>query len=617
MHRPRTPQIIVDSNDNCKENRKDEGNDDRREDRFRDDRSEKSDRDRISSLTTVSSTNSMSELLQAPDKRHSRPKLFSRASQYFGKSPNLRFSNSFEFTEVKAERNLEHDAKLEAIISSITSSINNGINKPLSVQTQGPLLRVFEAYRLLVDEKGDLGRKLAEAVSHNNTTLDTLEGERRRWKEDELNYKAEIKRLEVIIANGKIGLAEVALARQTSLIRRGARPAARDGSSGESGGSDVTVVNRAVRPLSPSHAMSVLSRSFSRSQLQRAPFVQADLPPGTPPSGREKVGLGLSNISMPRHWAKDSDTTSWSKSIPSTRSEYGYSENPDDDLYSDFSSNGGDLLEDEIDQKNLTAQAIEHVAKLIADARNSPVEMTVAWLHRCMTAHIESIGEGPPSSTSDSSYPDSSFDRYHKTQHTQIREQLSMRRRGEKMEIETEKKETLRPFSFFAGDDNDNDMVIRSAPPETTTVYDAQFSPVMLTGRSQSMIPSPVSEHLLAHPRREDSASSLVTSLHRSPCSESALPRTPSGSSSHLSVATALRQRPGGFSIVDGLNNMRNSSGSGSREYRSPTMSNRSSIVDSLSNMREGNGSGSRKYRSPTTSNRSSVYIPPDSADDE
>lgn len=234
MHRPRTPQIIVDGgNDDRKEDRID----DRIDDRLRDDRSEKS--DRVSTLTKVSSTTSMTELLQAPEKRHSRPKLFSRASQYFGKTPNLRFSNNFEFVaEAKAERNLEHDAKLEAIISSITTQINNGITKPLSAQTHGPLLRVFEAYRMLVDEKEDLKTKLEEAVSHNNTTLDTLEGERKRWKEDELNYKVEIKKLEVIIASGKIGLAEVALARQTSLVRRG------KDRSGESAGSDVTVVNR-------------------------------------------------------------------------------------------------------------------------------------------------------------------------------------------------------------------------------------------------------------------------------------------------------------------------------------------------------------------------------------
>ncbi|QDS71291.1 hypothetical protein FKW77_001281 [Venturia effusa] len=574
INRPRTPQIIIDGNDDRKENAKDERSDDRREDRIRDDRFEKG--DRVSMLTTVSSTASMTELLQAPEKRHSRPKLFSRASQYFGKSPNLRFSNNFEFADVKAERSLRQDAKLDAIISSITTSINNAINKPLSVQNHGPILRVFEAYRVLSDEKEDLETKLAEAVAHNNTTLDTLEGERRRWKEDELAYKAEIKRLEVIIANGKTGLAEVTLARQTSLIRRGNRTTAREWENGGSGDSDVTVVNRSVRPISPSHSMSVLSRSFSHSQHRGVPFVQADLPPGTPPSETSKVGLGLSNVSMPRHWAKASATTSWSQSMSSTRSEYQYSENLDDDLYSNFSSNGGDLLEDEIDQQNLTTQAIEHVAKLIADARNSSVETTVAWIQRCMTTTFETIDEGPPSSTSGSSCPDSSFDRYRRTQHTQIREQLSMRRRGEKIEIETENKEPLRPFSFFSGDDTDS-MVIRSAPPDTTMVYDARFSPVMLTSRSQSMIPSPVSEHLLAHPRREDSTSSLVTSLHRSPCSESVLPRTPSGASSHLSVATAVRLRPGGFNIVDSLNSMRNSNNGGSREYRSPTASNRSS----------------------------------------
>jgi hypothetical protein len=218
MNRPRTPQIVCESNnDDRKEDRKDER---------KDDRSDKS--DRFSMLTTVSSTTSMSELLHAPEpKRHSRPKLFTRASQYFGKSPSLQFSNNFDFSEVKPERNL-HDAKVDPIVSSITTTISSQFNKPLSVQNHGPILRVFEAFRVLSDEKDELEANLAEAVSHNNTTLDTLEGERRRWKEDELNYKAEIKRLEIIIASGKTGLAEVALARQTSLIRRGLKARQKD-----------------------------------------------------------------------------------------------------------------------------------------------------------------------------------------------------------------------------------------------------------------------------------------------------------------------------------------------------------------------------------------------------
>jgi hypothetical protein len=315
--------------------------------------------------------------------------------------------------------------------------------------------------------------------------------------------------------------------------------------------------------------MSVLSRSLSRSQHRGAPFIQDDLPLGTPPSGY--TGLGLSNVQLPQHWVKNSDTTSSAQSIPSTKSEYANSEILDDD----FSSVDRDLLLDEIDQQNLTAQAIEHVARLIADAKHSTVASTVRWLQRCMTRNSESIFGDTPSSTG-SSYPDTSFNSYHKTQHTQIREQLSMRRRGEKMEIETENKEPVRPFSFFAGDDTT--MITRSAPPETTTVYNADFSPVLLTSRSQSMIPSPVLDHLLARPRREDSASSLVTSLHRSPCSESALPRTPSEASSHLSVATAVRQRSGGFSIVEGLNKMRNSHGSRNAEQKSLAPFDQSSV---------------------------------------
>jgi hypothetical protein len=239
MNRPPTPQIIAESNnEKRREDRKEECKDDRR-----DDRSDKS--DRVSMLTTVSSTTSMSELLHAPEpKRHSRPKLFTRASQYFGKSPSLRFSNNFEFNEIKAERNLHHDAKVDSIVSSITTTINNQFSKPLSIQTHGPILRVFEAFRVLSDEKDEIETKLAEAVSHVNTTLDTLEGERRRWKDDEISYKAEIKRLEVIIASGKTGLAEVTLARQTSLIRRGLKAAARQMGNDRNQELDVTVVHR-------------------------------------------------------------------------------------------------------------------------------------------------------------------------------------------------------------------------------------------------------------------------------------------------------------------------------------------------------------------------------------
>jgi hypothetical protein len=231
----------------------------------------------------------------------------------------------------------------------------------------------------------------------------------------------------------------------------------------------------------------------------------------------------------------------------------------------------GDLLPDEIDQQHLTAQAIEHVAKLITDGRPSAVAETVEWLERCMGGHTEAnFSDGPPSSTS-SSYLDSALDLSHPTQPTRVGENLSLRRRGEEMQINMQNTGHSRPFSFFAGDDTA--LTTRSAPPQNISVCTAEFSPTLPISRSQSMIPSPVADHLLARPRREDSGSSLITSFQRSPCSGSALLRTTSGASSHMSVLTAVRQSSGGIRLVEGLNNAVDKSGSRCADEKSPPMS--------------------------------------------
>ena len=154
-----------------------------------------------------------------------KPKLFHRASQYLvaatsGKhQPVPPFGRDY-FNDVEPQKDFQW-AGVEQIIGSVFEELATNVCKPLSVQNNAPLLRVFEAYKALKAERDELSQKLIEAIAHNNTTLDTLEGERKRWKEDEINYKAEIKRLEVLIAKGKTGLSEVILARQQSLIRRG------------------------------------------------------------------------------------------------------------------------------------------------------------------------------------------------------------------------------------------------------------------------------------------------------------------------------------------------------------------------------------------------------------
>ena len=42
-----------------------------------------------------------------------------------------------------------------------------------------------------------------------------------QWQQERQDYKAEVKRLELLLAKGKRGLAEVTLARQDSILRHG------------------------------------------------------------------------------------------------------------------------------------------------------------------------------------------------------------------------------------------------------------------------------------------------------------------------------------------------------------------------------------------------------------
>jgi hypothetical protein len=152
-------------------------------------------------------------------KKHSRPKFLTRASQYFGSTKERLHDRLSPAVEKRPPKDLEY-ANIDVIIDNVFTRIASNLGQSLAPQNNEPVLRILEAYRGLEAEKGELKAKLAQAVSHCNTTLDTLEGERKRWKEDETNYRHEIKRLEVLIANGKMGLSEVALARQHSLIRR-------------------------------------------------------------------------------------------------------------------------------------------------------------------------------------------------------------------------------------------------------------------------------------------------------------------------------------------------------------------------------------------------------------
>lgn len=90
----------------------------------------------------------------------------------------------------------------------------------LSSSFNSSLMTIFEAHRHLQDEKTRLERMLAEEMENRHADRVSRQQAECEWEDERKTYKAEVKRLELIVAKGKRGIAEVALARQGSLIRR-------------------------------------------------------------------------------------------------------------------------------------------------------------------------------------------------------------------------------------------------------------------------------------------------------------------------------------------------------------------------------------------------------------
>jgi hypothetical protein len=91
---------------------------------------------------------------------------------------------------------------------------------PLDAQFNGILLRIFEAFLLLRDEKDALQVKLDNVFREQKSRVSDLEAAQKEWQQEKEEYKVEIKRLEILLARtSERGVAEVTLARQESLIR--------------------------------------------------------------------------------------------------------------------------------------------------------------------------------------------------------------------------------------------------------------------------------------------------------------------------------------------------------------------------------------------------------------
>ncbi|KAF2086278.1 hypothetical protein K490DRAFT_57916 [Saccharata proteae CBS 121410] len=145
----------------------------------------------------------------------------------------------------------ETEPDADAIIEKLWRQLNGNFYKALPVSFNQLLLQVIEAYRNLKAETTEKAA-LKKEIKLLNIKAKVAE---KKWADDEALMRAEIKRLEVIIA--KDNMAKLMMARQHSVIDRSRPKRASQIESGE---------EAILPPPSPSFEMAALSREYAASE---------------------------------------------------------------------------------------------------------------------------------------------------------------------------------------------------------------------------------------------------------------------------------------------------------------------------------------------------------------
>lgn len=145
-------------------------------------------------------------------RRRSGPR--KKISSYFSHRPSKLLDDST--TEIWSPDGTADDALSPDIRTMIDAIFIKLCNQPfdgLPAQMNSSVLHVIEAYRNLSVEKEQLEEQLEEIGSK-------LEEAETRREEEEKDFRAEIKRLELIIAKGKNGMSRLMASRQDSVVSR-------------------------------------------------------------------------------------------------------------------------------------------------------------------------------------------------------------------------------------------------------------------------------------------------------------------------------------------------------------------------------------------------------------
>ncbi|KAM0716979.1 hypothetical protein Q7P37_006831 [Cladosporium fusiforme] len=231
----------------------------------------------------------------------------------------------------------------------------------LEPRFNGTLLQIFEAHRQMADEKNRLQDKLAEEMRDRLAERSAMQQSEQKWEDEKKTYKAEVKRLELVIAKGKRGVAEVALVRQDSLIRRRNQMASPD-DGGEDDGKETVFEflektkrfedpswsgQRATmksRPASPSAKMAKLSRKLTKKTSKTS--ILAELPFGSPPPNLPSPSL------LQASYLEETNLTEKIGAEKQQQSNADIRVSFSDDTTSTFSC-AGDFLPDEGSEKGL------------------------------------------------------------------------------------------------------------------------------------------------------------------------------------------------------------------------------------------------------------------------
>lgn len=108
----------------------------------------------------------------------------------------------------------------EALVDSIMCRLMAEPYAALEPRFNGALLRLFESHRCMNDERLKLQEQLENEMKRGTLLYQRLQAAQKQWSDERQDFKAEIKRLELLLAKGKRGVAEVTLAREDSELRR-------------------------------------------------------------------------------------------------------------------------------------------------------------------------------------------------------------------------------------------------------------------------------------------------------------------------------------------------------------------------------------------------------------